>query len=54
MAMTCSTDGAKRSTYVVLVGNPERKKSPLGRPRRKWEFHVKMDLRQIRWGYGLD
>jgi hypothetical protein len=30
-----------------LVGRPEGKR-PLGRPRRKWEDNIKMDLREIR------
>jgi hypothetical protein len=30
----------------VLVGNAEGK-SPLGRPRRRWEGGLKMDLREI-------
>jgi hypothetical protein len=35
-----------RSVYRVLVGRPEGKR-PLGRPRRKWEDYIKMDLREI-------
>jgi hypothetical protein len=44
----CSTNGAKRSVYKILVGKPERKR-PLGRPRRRWVDNIKMDLREIRW-----
>jgi hypothetical protein len=29
-----------------LVGSPEGKK-PLGRPRRRWEDNIKMDLRKV-------
>jgi hypothetical protein len=29
-----------------FVGRPERKRS-LGRPRRKWEYNIKIDLREI-------
>jgi hypothetical protein len=29
----------------VLVGRPEGKR-PLGRPRRRWEYNIKMDLRE--------
>jgi hypothetical protein len=29
-----------------LVGRPEGKR-PLGRPRRRWEDNIKMDLREI-------
>jgi hypothetical protein len=32
--------------YRVLVGRPEGKR-PLGRPRRRWENNIKMDLRKI-------
>ena len=37
----------------VLVGRPEGKR-PLGRPRRRWEDNIKMDLQEVGWGYGLD
>jgi hypothetical protein len=33
----------KRSTYQGLAGKPEGKR-PLGRPRRKWEDNIKMEL----------
>jgi hypothetical protein len=32
--------------YKVLVGKPEVKR-PLGRPRRRWEDGIRMDLREI-------
>jgi hypothetical protein len=35
-----------RSVYGVLVWRPEGKR-PLGRPRRRWEDNIKMDLREI-------
>jgi hypothetical protein len=35
-----------RGVYRVLVWSPEGKRL-LGRPRRKWEFDIKMDLRDI-------
>jgi hypothetical protein len=35
--------------YRVLVGKPEGKR-PLGRPRRRWEGGIKMDVREIGWG----
>jgi hypothetical protein len=38
-----------RNTYSVLVGKPERE-SPLGRPRRRREYVIKMDLREIGLG----
>jgi hypothetical protein len=45
--------GEERKVYKVLVGNPEGKR-PLGRPRRRWEDGITMDLREIGWGCGLD
>jgi hypothetical protein len=35
-----------RNAYKILVGKPEGKR-PLGRPRRRWEDNIKMDLRKI-------
>jgi hypothetical protein len=43
-----------RNVYGVLVERPEGKR-PLGRPRRRWEDGIKMDLREIGWGVcGVD
>jgi hypothetical protein len=41
--------GEERNVYRVLMGKPERKR-PLGRPRRRWEDGIKMDIREIGWG----
>jgi hypothetical protein len=38
--------GEERGVYRVLVGRREGKR-PLGRPRRRWEDNIKMDLRGI-------
>ena len=35
-----------RGVHKVLVGNPEGKR-PLGRPRRRWEDNIKMDLEEV-------
>jgi hypothetical protein len=35
--------GKERGVHRVLVGKPEGK-MPLGRPRRRWEDNIKMDL----------
>jgi hypothetical protein len=43
--------GERRGAYMYLVGKPERR--PLGRPRRRWEDNIKMDLREVGWG-GMD
>jgi hypothetical protein len=32
--------------YRVLVGKPERKR-PLGRPRCRWDYNIKMDLQEV-------
>ena len=38
--------GQGRGVYRVLVGKPEGKR-PLGRPRRRWEDNIKMDLQEV-------
>jgi hypothetical protein len=43
---TCGTHGEGRVVYRVLVGRPEGNR-PLGRPRRKWDINIKMDLKEI-------
>jgi hypothetical protein len=48
----CSRNGKKRSAYRILVGKPEGKR-PLGRPRRRWDGDIKMDLAEIGW-VGMD
>jgi hypothetical protein len=45
--------GEGRNLYRVLVGKPEGKR-PLERPRRRWEYGIKMDLREIGWGGGVE
>jgi hypothetical protein len=37
------------NVYRVLMGKPEGKR-PLGQPRRRWEYGIRMDLREIGWG----
>jgi hypothetical protein len=44
--------GGERKVYKVLVEKPEGKR-PLGRPRRRWEDGIRMDLRKIGLG-GVD
>jgi hypothetical protein len=44
--------GEERKVYKVLVGKPEGKR-PLGRPRRRWEDWIRMDLREFGLG-GVD
>jgi hypothetical protein len=38
--------GERRGAYRALVGKPEGRR-PLGRPRRRWENNIKMDLREV-------
>jgi hypothetical protein len=38
----------ERKVYKVLVGKPEGKR-PNGRPRRRWEDGIRMDLGEIGW-----
>jgi hypothetical protein len=38
--------GEVRGAYKILVGRPEGRR-PLGRPRRRWEDNIKMDLWEI-------
>ena len=38
--------GEGRGVHRVLVGKPEGKR-PLGRPRRRWEDNIKMDLEDV-------
>ena len=42
--------GEGRGVYRVLVGKPEGKR-PLGRPRRRWEDNIWMDLQEVGLGY---
>jgi hypothetical protein len=44
--------GKKGNAYRTLVGKLEGKR-PLGRPRRRWEDNIRMDIREIGWG-GMD
>jgi hypothetical protein len=44
--------GVERKVYKVLVGKTKGKR-PLGRPRRRWEDGIRVDLGEIGWGRGL-
>jgi hypothetical protein len=44
--------GEESGVYKVLVGKPEGKR-PLGRPRRRWEDNIRMDLQEVGCG-GMD
>ena len=43
--------GEDRGVHSVLVRKPEGKR-PLGRPRRRWEDNIKMDLQEVGGGRG--
>ena len=44
--------GIGGGVYRVLVGKPEGNR-PLGKPRRRWEDNIKMDLQEVGCG-GMD
>jgi hypothetical protein len=49
MCRACINYEEKKNAYRILMGNPEGKR-PLGRPRRRWEDNIKIDIKEI----GLD
>jgi hypothetical protein len=51
MSGTCGAYGEKRVVHRVLVGKHEGKR-PLGRPRRRWEDNLKLDLEEVGGGRG--
>ena len=42
-----------RSAFKILTDKPTGKR-PLGRPRRRWEDNIRMDLEEIGWGNWVD
>ena len=40
-----------RGVHKVLVGKPEGER-PLGRPRRRWEDNIKMEIEEVERGCG--
>jgi hypothetical protein len=40
--------GEGGGAYRILVGRPEGRR-PLGRPRRRWEDNIKMNLQVVGW-----
>jgi len=44
--------GERRGAYRALVETPEGKR-PLGRPRRRREDNIEMELQEVGWGHGL-
>jgi hypothetical protein len=43
--------GERRGVHSVLVGKSEGKR-PFGRPRRRWEYNLKLDLQEVGGGFG--
>jgi hypothetical protein len=41
--------GVVKDAYNILVGRPEGRRPP-ERPRRRWEYNIKMDLREMGFG----
>jgi hypothetical protein len=50
---SCSTYGERRGAYRDLMGKPEERK-PLGRPMRRGEDNIKMDLQEVGYGHRLN
>jgi hypothetical protein len=48
MSGACSTNGRDKKCYNMLVGKLEQKR-PLGRPRRRWDDNIRMDLGETVW-----
>ena len=51
MGRACGAYGGDRGVHRVLVGKPAGKR-PLGRPSRRWEDNIKMDLQEVGGGRG--
>ena len=49
MGGACSAYGVRNGVYRVLVGKPEGK-SPIGRPRLRWEDNIKMYIQKVGCG----
>jgi hypothetical protein len=49
MGRASSAYGEGRGVYRVLVGKPVGRR-PLGRPKRRWEGNIKMDLQEVGCG----
>jgi hypothetical protein len=50
MGSECSTRGEKRNALGILLGKSEGR-IPLRRTRRRWKYIMKMDFREMGWGY---
>jgi hypothetical protein len=48
MGGACKTLGEMRNAYKILVGKSAGKR-PLGRPSRRWECNIGMDVKEVGW-----
>jgi len=46
-------NGERRGVCGILVGRSKGRRL-LGRPRRRWEGNIEMDLQEVGRGHGLD
>jgi hypothetical protein len=37
------------STHTIIFGEKYEEKRPFGRPGRRWEDNIRMDVRETRW-----
>ena len=51
MGGACGTMEEGTDVHKILVGKPEGKR-PLGRPRRRWEDNIKINLQEVGRGSG--
>jgi hypothetical protein len=51
MGGACGAYGEGRGVHRFLVGKPEGKR-PLGRPRRRWDDNIKIDIQEVGGGCG--
>jgi hypothetical protein len=51
LEISASLLGEDKGVHRVLVEKPEEKR-PLGRPRRRWENNIKIDLQEVGGGGG--
>jgi hypothetical protein len=51
MGWACGTYGGRERCAQGVGGEPEGK-MPLGRPKRRWEDNIKMDLQKVGRGCG--